>query len=140
MQHSDFKGEEWTHLKGEEWTHLKDLKEYRIGSISGYAYPSDFEQADFLQKMEMTVTNGTLIKMLAAGRLDLIIGDEHVLAVEAANEGLSGQFKQAGPALETVKRYIAVPKSKTTIASTIENALKTFQETPQYQNILNKYR
>ncbi|MEH6631312.1 MAG: transporter substrate-binding domain-containing protein [Halopseudomonas aestusnigri] len=122
------------------WSHLKDLSEYRIGTISGYAYPKQFEEATYLKKLEMTTTNRSLIKMLSLGRIDLIIGDEHVLATEALAQNLSGKFKQVGPALETVKRYIAVPKAKKDIAALIGKALTTFQDTPQYQDIIQRYQ
>ncbi len=124
----------------DDWSHLKDLSEYRIGTISGYAYPKDFEEATFLKKLEMTTTNDQLIKMLSLGRVDIIIGDEHVLATEALAQKLSGKFKQVGPALETVKRYVAVPKTKKDIAALIGKALQTFQDTPQYQDIIQRYR
>ena len=124
----------------DDWAQLNDLEEFIIGSISGYAYPTKFEEAGYLKIAAITKSNGELMKLLEKGRFDLIIGDEHVLATEALNENLIGKFKQVGPALDIVKRYIAVPKAKKEIAASIRKALLTFQDTQQYQDILLRYK
>ena len=122
-----------------EWSNLNDLVGKRIGIVSGFAYPKDFEQAGYLNKLSV-VKSDLLIQLLDKKRVDLIIGDEHVLFAEAGHLGLINRFRVSGKPVDTTKRYIVVPKNKKELAERLQVALDAFQQTNAFRSILRRYR
>jgi polar amino acid transport system substrate-binding protein len=99
------------------------LRGYRIGAIRGYTYGPAFDDATYLTKDTTAGDNLQLVRMLAAGRVDLIIGDREALSHFARRAGLHAQLQMLQPVLSEVPRYIAVPRSKPAIAARLDKAL-----------------
>jgi polar amino acid transport system substrate-binding protein len=57
---------------------LADAKPYKIGYGNGYSFGEIFDKADYLQKTTCPITINC-IRMLNAGRLDLVVDSEEVL-------------------------------------------------------------
>jgi len=120
---------------------LKDLSAYKIGTISGYAYPKEFEEADFLEKHPATVDNATLISKLLKGRVDIIIGDQSTLEFEAKKLSVSPIIKILPKPLKVVSRYAVFPKENTHQAAIFANALNELKfDKALYQSVIDKYR
>ncbi len=124
-----------------QFNELKDLSTYKIGTISGYAYPKEFEEADFLNKHPATVDNATLISKLLKGRVDIIIGDQSTLEFEAKKLNVSFVIKILPKPLKVVSRYAVFPKQNTRQAAIFSNALNELKfDKALYQSIVDKYR
>lgn len=124
-----------------EFSRLKDLSGYRIGTISGYAYPKEFEKAEFLDKHEATIDNATLISKLIKKRVDIIIGDKSTLEFEAKKLGISYSIKVLPKPLKVVSRYAVFPKEKAIQAAIFSNALNELKfDRALYQSIIDQYR
>ncbi|MGQ9372102.1 substrate-binding periplasmic protein, partial [Azospirillum sp. A39] len=105
---------------------LADLGGKRIGTVQGFAYTPEFDGADFLEKEP--VANNTLnIRKLAAGRLDVVIGDLHTLASVAREEKVSAKIRFLPKPLSEVPRYIAFPKARKEKAERFAKALAELQ-------------
>ncbi|EPR38717.1 ABC-type transporter, periplasmic subunit family 3 [Desulfovibrio sp. X2] len=59
------------------WRTLRDLTPYSIAVQRGYANSEAFDAADYLNK-EVVSDDQTAMRMLAAGRVDMMISDERV--------------------------------------------------------------
>ncbi len=57
---------------------LEDAKPFTIGYGNGYSFGEVFDKADYLQKVTCPLTLNC-IRMLSAGRLDLVVDSEEVL-------------------------------------------------------------
>ncbi len=124
-----------------EFNELSDLKNYKIGVISGYAYPKEFESADYLTKEAATVDNARLISKLLMKRVDIIIGDESTLSFEAKKLHVSQEIKILPKPLKEVSRYVVFPKAFAKQAALFSNGLNEFKfEKKQYQKIIDHYR
>lgn len=124
-----------------QFNELKDLNAYKIGTISGYSYTKEFDEADFLDKHPATVDNATLISKLLKSRVDIIIGDESTLEFEAKRLGVSLVVKVLPKPLKVVGRYAVFPKENTHQAAIFSNALNELKFDKEfYQSIVDKYR
>ncbi|WP_168206279.1 ABC transporter substrate-binding protein [Labrenzia sp. PHM005] len=101
---------------------LNDLKDYVIGTVRGYAYSPEFDNAAFLTKEEAT-DNETNVRKLAAGRLHAVVGDRDTLAFVAGRLDLVGRFRFADTPLAVVPRYIAFPKQRAEQALAFQKVL-----------------
>jgi len=61
-----------------EYTSVGDLKRYSIAVGAGFLYQDEFDQADYLNKIEVTTTLQGM-RMVAAGRVDLTLDSEDVV-------------------------------------------------------------
>lgn len=61
-----------------EYTGVEDLKPYSIAVGAGFLYQDEFDQADYLNKVEVTTTLQGM-RMLAEGRVDLTLDSEDVV-------------------------------------------------------------
>jgi polar amino acid transport system substrate-binding protein len=124
-----------------QWRGLPDLRNYMIGVVREFRYPDSFEQVRAELKTYEAVNERILLKMLALGRVDLVIGDERVLVAQArkANGISPDDFRRVGPALDTTRRYMAVPRARPEVASMLQQAIDAFKGTEAYARILAKY-
>ncbi|MBS4046074.1 MAG: amino acid ABC transporter substrate-binding protein [Alphaproteobacteria bacterium] len=118
---------------------LDDLRGYRIGTVRGYTYGAAFDGATHLSKDMTAGDNLQLVRMLVAGRVDLIIGDREALMHFARNAGLHTQMQVLQPAFSEVPRYIAVPRSKPEIAARLEKALTDLRRNGRLAEILRRW-
>lgn len=121
-----------------DWKEMSDLKGKTVGVVRGFSYPAEFEKDTSMIK-ETQDDTGTLVKMLLAGRVDLVISDEVVFKAEMEKQKLAGKIERTGKAIETTDRYIVVPKGKTEIADRITKMFNTFKKSKEYKKIVDKY-
>jgi|GEM_PF-596238 len=110
-----------------DWEKLDDLTPFSIGMVQGYTYGAAFDQATFLRKENTASDNRLLLRMLAAKRVDAIIGDRVTLAHLAQQEGVRDDIRFLAKPFDRVPRYIAVPKAKADIAERLSRALVRMQ-------------
>lgn len=115
------------------------LRGYRIGVVRGYTYGPAFDGAAHLTKDATAGDNLQLVRMLAAGRVDLIIGDREALSHFARQAGLHAQMQVLQPVFSEVPRYIAVPRSKPAIAARLDKALAELRRNGGLANILKRW-
>lgn len=125
---------------GITWDKITELADQRIGAVRKFRYPAIFEHARPQLDIYAGRDESLLLKMLAQKRLDLVIGDARVLVSQArTTSGIApSDFKQAGPALDTVQRYIVVPRSKPEVAAKLRAAIKDFKATEAYREIVGR--
>ncbi len=118
---------------------LNELRGYRIGTVRGYTYGAAFDGATHLTRDMTAGDNLQLVRMLAAGRVDLIIGDREALTHFARSAGLHEQMQVLQPAFSEVPRYIAVPRSKPEIAARLDKALADLRRNGGLAEILKRW-
>lgn len=118
---------------------VKSLRGFRIGMIRGYTYGAEFDNATDLHKEATAGDYLQLVRMLVAGRVNLIIGDREALRHFARHAGLQARMKLLQPAFAEVPRYIAVPRSKPAIAARMEKALADLRRNGGLAAILNRW-
>jgi len=73
-------------LEGFQWRTFRDLEGYRIGLVDGHTYGQPFMQA--LSMLDLTVEYAgdteSAFRMLAAGRVDLVLEDDTVASSQLA--------------------------------------------------------
>lgn len=92
---------------------MEDLKGYRIGITKGFAYPTVFEEADYLEKEEAIDTK-SLLKLLLGGRVDLIVEDRLVLyhlLEEELRESVE-EVRVVEPILDRKQLFVAFSTSR----------------------------
>jgi len=122
-----------------DFSGLDSLRGYRIGQIRGYTYGTAFDTAPGLIKDSSAGDNLQLVRMLAAGRVDLIIGDRDTLMHFARGDGLHGQMRLLTPVFAEVPRYIAVPRLRPTVAARMETALAELRSNGGLAAILKRW-
>lgn len=118
---------------------MNELRGYRIGTVRGYTYGAAFDGATHLTKDMSAGDNLQLVRMLAAGRVDLIIGDREALTYFARSAGLHAQMQVLQPVFSEVPRYIAVPRSKPQIAARLDAALAELRRNGGLAEILRRW-
>ena len=121
------------------WQNLRDLKGHLIGMIDGFAYPDKVETSDHLDFYKVNGSTQKLAFMLHLQRIDLLVSDETVFWDAVRRSELDHAFKPIGQPLETVSRYVAMPRSKTELAVRVRAAMDQFQQSDSYRQILTKY-
>lgn len=123
-----------------KYDNLKDLEGFTIGVVRGYAYTKEFDEAAFLKKDDAAKDNVNILRKLAGGRVDIIVGDENVLSAEARKLGMSDKIRFLPKALKVVQRYAAFPLGNKTKAERFAKALKEIKENGEYGKIIERYR
>ncbi len=119
----------------------QDLQPYRIGSVLGYAYPTDFLKSDL--RNSKAYTDEMLIKNLVMGRIDLAIIDkmqaEYLLKTKFPKR--RGQFEFMEPPLEILQQYLVISKKKKNAQKKVNDfnrGLKTIIDDGTFEKILKK--
>ena len=118
---------------------VNELRGYRIGAVRGYTYGPAFDGASYLTKDTTAGDNLQLVRMLAAGRVDLIIGDREALTYFSRSAGLHARMQLLQPVLSEVPRYIAVPRNRPAIAARLEKALADLRSNGGLAEILKRW-
>ncbi len=116
-----------------------DLQRYVIGVVKGFNYGVPFDTDASLRKDNTAGDNRQLLRMLAAGRVTLAIGDERTLGHVIRQERLQDQITFLPRAFNEIERYIAVPRNRPQIAARLETALAALQVTGELNAILQKW-
>lgn len=107
------------------WNNLADLTPYAIGVVRGFRYTSEFDAAPLNRVIGND--NASLLRMLAAQRIDLVAGDFNSLWWVAREEKLNQQFKVIGAPLGEIPRYVALPKDRADKAERFRQALEAIR-------------
>jgi polar amino acid transport system substrate-binding protein len=118
---------------------LEDLRGFRIGTIRGYTYGAAFDNATAFTKDAGAGDNGQLVRMLAAGRVDLIIGDRATLLHFARRDALQDRLHILQPPFAEVPRYIAVPRTRPQVAVRLEQALLEWRRSGGLEAVLRRW-
>lgn len=116
-----------------------DLQRYIIGLVNGFSYGVPFDTDPSLRKDATAGDNRQLLRMLAAGRVTLAIGDERTLLHVLRKEQMQDQITFLPRAFNEIERYIAVPRSRPEIAARLELALAALQVNGELNAILQKW-
>ena len=122
-----------------EWETLPDLEAVTIGLIDGFRYPQSIEDAAYLDFYRFNGSTERLALMLRLQRIGLLVSDETVFWDSVRRAEMNDEFQTVGRALDTVRRYAVVPKSKPELAAKIQAAMDAFKQTEAYQRILETY-
>lgn len=115
-------------------------KNYRAGVVRNYHYGKKFDSYNFAAK-DVSYNEEELIKRLAAGRTDLIAGDELVIFYNLRRLGLEEKIKPLKPYIDKIPSYIAfsAASGKPEVAEKFSKELSLFRETKKYRDLLSKY-
>lgn len=92
------------------WRGLDSLKPYRIGVVRGYVNAPEFDARTDLRK-ELANDDATNLRMLLAGRIDLMVADKHVgyaLARKISSKAMA-DIEFLLPPLEEKSLYVCFP-------------------------------
>lgn len=120
---------------------LMDLKPYFIGTIKSYSYGAEFDNANYLEKLE-TNDETHLIKLIRKKRVELGIGSKPVILHYARQAGMSaGQISFLSPYITRDALYLGFSKAKDTekLSMNFSKQLKKFKATNGYKKIIQKY-
>ena len=120
---------------------LHSLSDVTIGTVREYSYGKSFDQADYLNK-KAVIDEGTLVKVLLGGRVDLIIGNPmtffHILRKEFKSEAV----QMITPIIERTPVYFALTKKRNnyqSIQQQLGQIVSQFKMTAGYQKLFDKY-
>jgi len=122
---------------------LKDLAKYKFGTINGYSYGKEFDNATFIKKDVSPNLETNLIK-LYKGRYDLAVVSREVMLnlIQTKHPEYKGQFVELAPKLVENNLYIAISKkikNSTKITNDFNAAFKSMQKDGTVNKILKKY-
>ncbi|SLM27602.1 putative ABC transporter, periplasmic amino acid-binding protein [Desulfamplus magnetovallimortis] len=125
------------------WNTIEDLKPYKIGIEHGYAYSSEFDSADFLQKESVRKLELN-IKKLLEGRLDLIAASKKRLLfwVNTNRPEIRDNIEIVPGVLSSNPLYVAFPKdgeNAETYLKEFNKGLKQIKDNGTYAEILLKH-
>lgn len=120
---------------------LASLGDYVFGSVRGYAYGDDYDNAHQLRKQKVG-DERQLIRILLHGRVDLAVGSKAVISAHAKTAGVLDDLVFLRPAIEIAPAYFAFSKANadsTKLAQEFTAEIRKFVSTQEYQQILKKY-
>ncbi|WP_299868164.1 ABC transporter substrate-binding protein [uncultured Roseobacter sp.] len=99
---------------------LESLQSYVIAVGAGFLYEASFDNADYLNKFEVTTTLQGL-QMVAAGRVDLTLDSAHVVrhSMQLTDDALEDQLEFLEPALTKQQIHMAVSRLRPDHASIV---------------------
>ncbi|MFC5357327.1 substrate-binding periplasmic protein [Azospirillum himalayense] len=117
---------------------LEDLTPYRIGVVDGFAYAPDFDAATYLEKVPSS-SNVVNFRRLILGRVDVIVGDLHVLNHMAKQDGRLKDVRVLPKPLGLIPRYIAMPKARKEKAERLQAAFVKLRDNGTITRILDSW-
>ncbi len=117
---------------------LEDLTPYRIGVVDGFSYASDFDAATYLNKIPSS-SNVVNFRRLILGRVDVVVGDLHVLNYMAKQDGRLKDVRVLPKPLGLVPRYIAVPKARKDKAERLQAAFVKLRDNGAITRIVDSW-
>lgn len=112
-----------------EFDGLESLTPYSIAVGAGFLYSPAFDNADFLNKFEVTTTLQG-IQMVAAGHIDLTLDSTDVLrhSIELGGPDLKEQLELMEPAVISQEIHMAVSRSRSDHAKIVADFNRTLGE------------
>jgi ABC-type amino acid transport substrate-binding protein len=121
---------------------LQQLAPYSIGTVRGYSYGEDFDQASYLNKLPV-LTEEVLLKLLLGRRIDILISNPLVFNQIIFKKNVSNEVKAIDPYLSLIPVYMALTKKRKDsqeINKTIGKLIQQLKVSPYYQELLDKYQ
>lgn len=121
---------------------LRSLKGYLLGTCRGFSYGEMFDKADFLDKDDGAADEYALLKMLAAGHVQIAVGYVGDMKLAADRLGMSDSVSLLSPVLsERRDLYLVFSKARRhqELARRFSEAMKAYKQTPEYRDLLKKY-
>ena len=122
-----------------KYENLNDISGLTVGTVRDYSYSTEFDSATNFKKDSAAKDNINILKKLTSGRVDMIIGDENVLAAEAKKLGVLAKIKFLPKALKNALRYATFPKTNKKQAEQFKAGLDKIIASGEYQKILDKH-
>jgi len=120
---------------------LSELDHLRFGAISGWTFGPEFDNATYLKKGYATNTREQMSGLLA-GSYDVVINNPQSFLYLTKQMQLSSAFKVLEPSVYQLPVTIGISKRHPEAAdlkARLEQAVKEFRTTRQYQEILLRY-
>lgn len=119
---------------------LTELKDYTIGTIMGFSYGDEFDNADYLKKDDVLDAQ-KLIKKVITGRNDLGAENQAVIKAYALGLGEIETIRFLEPPIHTSKLFVGFSKINQLEAMTNEfsECLRKFKLSDEYKGILKTY-
>lgn len=117
---------------------LEDLTPYRIGVVDGFSYAPDFDAATYLEKVPSS-SNVVNFRRLILGRVDVIVGDLHVLNHMARQDGRLRDVRVLPKPVGLIPRYIALPKARKDKAERMQAAFVKLRDNGAISKILDSW-
>ena len=111
---------------------------YRIGVVDGFSYAPDFDAATYLDKLASS-SNVVNFRRLILGRVDVIIGDLHVLNYMARQDGRLKDVRVLPKPVGLIPRYIALPKARKEKAERLQAAFVKLRDNGTIARILDNW-
>lgn len=126
-----------------EYESMEDLRGYLIGVNRGFAYPTFFEEADYLMKV-FTDSTVSLLQLLLSQRVDLIVEDKSVLfyLLQEALQEEEGSVNVLQPFLEKKDLYLAFSVYRTegtTVVLDFNNGLLEMKRDGTFEEIMERH-
>lgn len=122
-----------------DWSSLEDLSPYVLGQVRGYAYQSDFDQAD-LSRDTSAQNPRQLVSMLLAGRIDIIIGDRVQLMYFVREQRAEQHVRILAKPLVEMPRYVAFAKTDQARAAQFAAALERARQAGTLDAIYQRWQ
>lgn len=117
---------------------LEDLAPYRIGVVDGFSYAPEFDAATFLEKVPAS-SNVVNFRRLILGRVDVLVGDLHVLNHMARQDGRLKDVRVLPKPVALVPRYIALPKARKEKAERLQAAFVKLRDNGTIGRIVDSW-
>lgn len=121
-----------------DYRSLADLAPYTIGTVHGFAYTGEFDNAP-LNKDSGAANVEQLLKKLAARRVDVIVGDRRQLLYLARQLGIRAEVRIIGKPLAEVPRYVGFRKDSEDKAARFEKGLEIIRQNGTLNRILARW-
>lgn len=126
-----------------EYTKLEDLKQYTFGTVLGFSYTPEFDNAAYIKKDQARADKLSFMK-LEKGRVDIVIADKYVADNLFRNElaGIAGSIEQIDPPFSVRPIYVAFSKSHPDSAKMVKEfnlGLREIKRDGTLNTIMEKY-
>ena len=126
-----------------KYSSLQDLKSYRIGMIRGAVISKEFDAANYLGKIDLTSPD-LMIKMLLAGRIDLLVEQRKVIQTYLKNQFPKDAklLTALDPPLQISKYFCAFSKKIPRHAKVVRDfnqGLLLIKKDGTFQKIIDEY-
>jgi len=126
-----------------EYTKLEDLKQYTFGTVLGFSYTPEFDNATYIKKDQARTDKLSFMK-LEKGRVDIVIADKYVADNLFRNElaDIAGSIEQIDPPFSVRPIYVAFSKSHPDSAKMVKEfnlGLREIKRDGTLNTIMEKY-
>ncbi len=119
---------------------FESLHSYRVGIVDGYSYGKAFDSYPRFKKVA-TLNEDHLIQMLKYDRFEVGVGNRSVILYYAGKQGIADDIYFLTPDITDNLLYIGFSRhaENSSLHLVFARALKQFQKTEKYTEILKKY-